>query len=76
VVTAAYDDEAFQSDEITLKKDILANHAQPMPLYPSESQMETLVGTAVKNLFAKIAQGEKVSEADVKKALDNANSQM
>ncbi|MGP5218137.1 ABC transporter substrate-binding protein [Arthrobacter rhombi] len=76
VVTAAYDDEAFQSDEITLKKDILANHAQPMPLYPSESQMETLVGTAVKNLFAKIAQGQKVSEADVKKALDNANSQM
>lgn len=76
VVTAAYDDPAFKSEEISLKKDILANHAQPMPLYPSESQMETLVGTAVKNLFAKIAQGEKVTEADVKKALENANSQM
>ncbi|WP_102158536.1 ABC transporter substrate-binding protein [Zhihengliuella halotolerans] len=75
-ITSAYDDEAFQSEEIQLKKEILADHAQPMPLYPSEGQMETLVGTAVKDLFARVAQGQDVTEEDVRKALENASSQM
>ena len=76
VVTAAYDDPAFQTDVIKLKQVTLADHAQPMPLYPSEGQMETLVGTAIKNLLATAAQGGSVSEADVKSALEDANSQM
>lgn len=76
VVTSAYDDPAFQSDTIKLKQVTLADHAQPMPLYPSEGQMETLVGTAIKNLLATAAQGGSVSEADVKSALEDANSQM
>ena len=76
VVTAAYDDPAFQSEAIKLKQVTLADHAQPMPLYPSEGQMETLVGTAIKNLLASAAQGKSVSEDDVKSALEDAASQM
>jgi multiple sugar transport system substrate-binding protein len=76
VVTAAYDDPAFQSEAIQLKQVTLADHAQPMPLYPSEGQMETLVGTAIKDLLASAAQGQDVSEADVKSALEDAASQM
>lgn len=76
VVTAAYDDEAFQGEETQLKQQILAEHAQPMPLYPSEGQMETLVGEAMNGLFARIAQGDEVTEDDVRAALEDANSQM
>ncbi|WP_029150544.1 ABC transporter substrate-binding protein [Microbacterium indicum] len=76
IVTAAYDDEAFQSDDIAMKQEILAEHAQPMPLYPSEGQMETLVGEAINGLFAQIAQGGTVTEDDVRSALEDADSQM
>ncbi|WOF23341.1 sugar ABC transporter substrate-binding protein [Microbacterium betulae] len=76
VVTEAYDDPAFQSDEIALKQQILSEHAQPMPLYPTEGQMETLVGTAIKDLFARIAQGGTVTEDDVREALEDAAAQM
>ena len=76
VVTAAYDDEAFQTDEIQLKQEILENHAEPMPLYPSEAQMEAAVGAAIQDLFADIAQGGSVSEDDVRQALEDAQTQM
>lgn len=76
VVTAAYDDPAFQSEAIQLKQVTLEDHAQPMPLYPSEGQMETLVGTAIKDLLAQAAQGNEVTEDDVRSALDSAASQM
>ncbi|MFC5929847.1 extracellular solute-binding protein [Cryobacterium melibiosiphilum] len=75
VVDAAYDDERFQTDVIKQKQDTLANHALPMPLVPEEGQMETLVGTALKNLFAQAATGT-VTEADVQDALTDANNQM
>ena len=69
-------DPAFKTEQIALKQKTLAEHAQPMPLQVSEGQMETLVGTAIKNLLAQAAQGKSVSEADVKAALEDANSQM
>lgn len=75
VLTAAYEDEAFQSEEIKLKQEILENNAKPMPLISQEGQMETLVGTAMKNLFAQAATGT-VTEDDIRKALEDANSQM
>ncbi|MEO3931899.1 sugar ABC transporter substrate-binding protein [Micrococcaceae bacterium Sec7.4] len=75
VVTGASSDAAFQTAEVKLKNDALANHALPMPLIPKEGQMETLTGTAIKNLFAKAATGT-VSEADVQAALKDANNQM
>jgi multiple sugar transport system substrate-binding protein len=75
VVTGASSDAAFQTDEVKSKRDALANHALPMPLVAKEGQMETLTGTAIKNLFAKAATGT-VSEADIKAALEDANNQM
>ena len=76
VVTAAYDDPAFETEEIGVKQDVLANHSKPMPLVPSEGQMETLVGTAIKDLFARAAQGQEVTEDDIRTALEDANSQL
>ena len=76
VVTDAMDDPAFETPEATAKKETYAEHSQPMPLYPSEGQMETLVGEAINGLFAKIAQGETVDEAAIKKALEDAQAQM
>jgi multiple sugar transport system substrate-binding protein len=75
VVTGASTDAAFQTEEVKSKRDALANHALPMPLVAKEGQMETLTGTAIKNLFAKAATGT-VSEADIKAALEDANNQM
>jgi multiple sugar transport system substrate-binding protein len=75
VVTGASSDAAFQTEEVKSKRDALANHALPMPLVAKEGQMETLTGTAIKNLFAKAATGT-VSEADIKAALEDANNQM
>ncbi|MDZ5076152.1 sugar ABC transporter substrate-binding protein [Nesterenkonia sp. HG001] len=76
VVSDLYEDDAFQSEEIQLKQQILEDHAQPMPLYPSESQMETVVGTAIRDLLADVAQGGEVTEDDVREALATAESQM
>lgn len=76
VLTEAYEDEAFQSDEIQHKLETLENHAEPMPRYPDQSQMETLVGTAIRDLLAEVAQGGTVTEDDVREALAAAESQM
>jgi len=46
-----------------------------MPQVSGESQFETLVGTAVKNLFADAVNGP-VSAATVKQQLTNAQQQM
>lgn len=75
VVTGASSDAAFQTAEVKAKNDALANHSLPMPLIAKEGQMETLTGTAIKNLFAKAATGT-VSDADIKAALKDANNQM
>ena len=75
VVSSVSSDAAFQTEEVKLKNDALANHALPMPLIAKEGQMETLTGTAIKNLFAKAATGT-VTEADVQAALKDANNQM
>lgn len=75
VVTAAGKDAAFQNEDVIAKQKALADHAAPMPLISKEGQMETLTGTAIKNLFAKAATGT-VTEADVKAALSDANNQM
>ena len=76
VATAAYDNPTFQTEEVSVKQKILANSSLPMPLVPSEGQMETLVGTAIKDLFARAAQGQTVTEDDVRAALENANTQL
>lgn len=76
VVTAAAGDAAFQNPDVVAKQDALANHSAPMPLISQEGQMETLTGTAIKNLFAQAATTGTVTEADIKAALTDANDKM
>ncbi|GAA1542685.1 multiple sugar transport system substrate-binding protein [Microbacterium ginsengiterrae] len=76
VVTDGYDDPAFDTELIKSKQETLLDHAKPMPLYPSEAQMETVVGQAVSDLFAKVAQGQTVGEEEIRKALEAAQAQM
>ncbi len=75
VVNDAYSDPAFQTEEVKLKQQTLEDNAEPMPLIAQEGQMETLIGTAYKDLFAKAATG-KVTESDIRSAMSDANSQM
>ena len=56
--------------------DVLATTAAPLPQVPGESPFETLVGTAVKDLFADAAAGKAVTDADIKAALQEAQQQM
>jgi multiple sugar transport system substrate-binding protein len=77
VITSAYDDPQFQDDATKVYKDILENHSAPMPLYPSESQMETLLGGAVTSLIAKAAStGDTPSQSAIVSALSDAQRQL
>jgi multiple sugar transport system substrate-binding protein len=73
VVTSAYSNPAFQSPEIKALRTVLA---EPMPLVAGEGEMETLLGGAMKSLFAKVATNGSVSDADIQAALKNAQQQM
>ncbi len=76
IVNDAFKDPKFQTADIKVQQDILANHAEPMPLVAQEGQMETLVGGAVKSLIAQSATGKSVSTGDIKAALSQANAKM
>src|SRR5215212_1207690 len=67
---------AFSDEKLKVFNEILANNAEPMPLIPEEGKMETLIGDAVKQLFAKAATGGAVSEGEVKEELSTANQKM
>ncbi|GAA3442887.1 sugar ABC transporter substrate-binding protein [Planomonospora venezuelensis] len=75
-VTDAYDDPAFQSEHIKAFQQILATTAAPLPQVPEESQFETLVGTAMNQLFADVASGKPVTEEHIKAKLTEANEKM
>ncbi|MET9152226.1 sugar ABC transporter substrate-binding protein [Streptomyces griseoflavus] len=75
-VKAAQQDTAFNSPANAVLKDTLATSAAALPQVPEESQFETAVGTAVKNLFADAAAGREVTTASVKAALTKAQQQM
>jgi multiple sugar transport system substrate-binding protein len=75
-VKTAYTDPAFQTATVKTYQDVLSTTAAPLPAVPEESQFETLVGTAMKNLFADIASGKTVGTAEVQKALSDANKQV
>jgi len=76
VVTAASLDAIFATPDVEAKQLALAQHAAPMPLISQEGQMETLTGTAVKNLFAQAATTGSVTEADIRAAMTDAQNQM
>ncbi|MBT2527898.1 sugar ABC transporter substrate-binding protein [Streptomyces sp. ISL-99] len=75
-VKAAQSDPAFDRPELKVLRDTLATSAAPLPQVPNESQFETVVGTAVKNLFATAAGGGAVTTESVKAELTKAQQQM
>ncbi|WUU80803.1 sugar ABC transporter substrate-binding protein [Streptomyces cellulosae] len=75
-VKAAQADPAFNTPASAVLKDTLAKSAVALPQVPDESQFETAVGTAVKELFADAAAGRPVTADSVKAALTKAQQQM
>ncbi|MFC8722176.1 ABC transporter substrate-binding protein [Kitasatospora sp. NPDC057198] len=75
-VKAAQSDAAFSTPELQTLAGVLQKSAAPLPQVPSESQFETLIGTAVKNLLASAAAGKPITEATVKDELSKAQQQM
>jgi multiple sugar transport system substrate-binding protein len=75
-VQGAYRDAAFQTDQVKVFQNILATTAAPLPAVPEESQFETLVGTAMKDLFADAASGKAITADAIKAKLSAANQQV
>ncbi|MFD7708804.1 ABC transporter substrate-binding protein [Streptomyces sp. NPDC059785] len=75
-VKTAQADKAFSTPALAVIRDTLAKSAAPLPQVTEESQFETAVGTAVKELFADAAAGRAVTTASVKSALAKAEQQM
>jgi multiple sugar transport system substrate-binding protein len=75
-VNDAYTDPAFQTEAVETFKGILDDKAVPMPAVAEESQFETLVGTAVKNMLAQAASGTVVTEQAISEQLDAAQQQL
>ncbi|OKK14056.1 ABC transporter substrate-binding protein [Streptomyces sp. CB02400] len=75
-VKAAQEDAAFNSPANAVLKDTLAKSAVALPQVSNESQFETAVGTAIKELFADAAGGREVTTDSVKAALTKAQQQM
>ncbi|THA86974.1 sugar ABC transporter substrate-binding protein [Streptomyces sp. A0592] len=75
-VKAAQSDPAFADQDLTVLRDTLATSAAPLPQVPEESQFETTVGTAVKELFADAAAGRPVTAESVRAGLAKAQQQM
>lgn len=75
-VKAAQQDEAFQAAGAKQIKDTLLDSATALPQVANESQFETTVGTAIKELWADAAAKKEITTARVKEALTKAQQQM
>jgi multiple sugar transport system substrate-binding protein len=75
-VRGAYADLAFQTPSARVFQQILSTSAAPLPQVPEESQFETLVGTAMKAMFADAASGKPITDSYVKAKLTQANQQL
>ncbi|MFC8981168.1 ABC transporter substrate-binding protein [Streptomyces sp. NPDC057411] len=75
-VKTAQADAAFSGPSLKVIRDTLATSAAALPQVPEESQFETVVGTAVKELFADAAAGRPVTTESVRAKLDKAQQQM
>ncbi|MEV4721869.1 sugar ABC transporter substrate-binding protein [Micromonospora noduli] len=75
-VKTAASDPAFSATEQKTIQETLVTTAAPLPQVPDESTFETLVGTAMKELFADAASGKPVTEASVKAKLTDAQQKM
>ncbi|MFJ4776146.1 ABC transporter substrate-binding protein [Streptomyces sp. NPDC088762] len=75
-VKAAQSDPAFANEDLAVLRTTLATSAAPLPQVPEESQFETAVGTAVKELFADAAAGRPVTAESVRARLTKAQQMM
>ncbi|MFF8280621.1 extracellular solute-binding protein [Streptomyces lateritius] len=75
-VKAAQQDPAFNTPALAVLRETLATSAAALPQVPEESQFETVVGTAVKELFAEAAAGRPVTTESVRAKLEKAQQQM
>ncbi|WP_049572306.1 ABC transporter substrate-binding protein [Nonomuraea sp. SBT364] len=75
-VKAAQQDEAFGTPALSVLRETLATSAAALPQVPAESQFETAVGTAVKELFADAASGRAITTELVRERLTKAQQQM
>jgi multiple sugar transport system substrate-binding protein len=75
-VKDAYADAAFQTPAVGVFKSVLNSTAAPLPATASESQMETLVGTTIKNLYGEIASGKTVTSSEIAKDLTADQQQL
>lgn len=75
-IKAAQADAAFSAPDLKVLRDTLATSAAPLPQVPNESQFETAVGTAIKELWAEAAAGKPITTETVKARLDKAQQTM
>lgn len=75
-VKDAYTDPAFQTPNVKVFQQVLAETSAPLPQVASESQFETLVGNAVKQLIADAASGKAITDDLVKDRLHEAQQKM
>nr|WP_131764156.1 sugar ABC transporter substrate-binding protein [Actinomadura fibrosa] len=75
-VVSAQNAPAFDTPDLKVFKGILNGHAAPLPQVPEESQFETAVGTAMKELFADAAAGRPITDERVRAKLAAAQQQM
>lgn len=57
------------ADEAATFQKIYNDMTKPLPLVPAEDQFENTVGKAMNDMFAKIATGSTISDADIKTAM-------
>jgi multiple sugar transport system substrate-binding protein len=75
-VKTVEDNAAFAAPEQKAIQQVLSTTAAPLPQVPEESQFETLVGTAMKELFADAANGKAITDDAVRQKLSQAQQQV
>jgi multiple sugar transport system substrate-binding protein len=75
-VSSALQNPAFSSPELSVIGSVLSTSAAALPQIPAEAQFETLIGAALKNLFADAASGHPVNAQTVEQQLASAQQQM
>ncbi|QAY61685.1 sugar ABC transporter substrate-binding protein [Microbacterium protaetiae] len=64
------------ADEAKVFMDAYQNRSKPLPQVASEGDFESTVGKGINNLFAQIATGKNVTDADISSMLDTAQQQV
>lgn len=74
---STYDsDEVEKTPTFEIYADVLANYAETFPLNSKTGQAETLIGDAMKQLFAQAALDGPITEEQARQVLSTANDQL